>query len=81
MSNRLILLFSISLLLALKAAAKPAGIGGRVIDASGQPVSLASVLLLSATDYSLVSSTLTDQKGEYDLTPAPAGNYFFGYLI
>ncbi|MBL7691237.1 MAG: TonB-dependent receptor [Flavipsychrobacter sp.] len=75
MSKRLIFLFSISLLLALKVAAKPAGIGGRVIDASGQPVSLASVLLLSATDSSLVSSTLTDQKGEYDLTPSPAGSY------
>ncbi len=48
---------------------------GRVADEAGKPVSFASVILLAATDSVVAATELTDEKGEYHLTPAANGSY------
>jgi len=68
-------LFFTVLLLLSATTALAATISGRVTDETGKPVSLASVLLLNASDSSLVKTELSDEKGEYLLTPSGNGIY------
>ncbi len=67
----LLLLISLS----LSATAHTGSISGRIIDNTGKPLSLVSVLLLNASDSVLVKTELTDEKGEYHLTPSADGNF------
>lgn len=74
MSTRIRSLAHTLFLLCLSSAASLAGsISGKVIDEAGKPVSLASVMLLRATDSLLSKTELTDEKGEYHLTPSEEG--------
>lgn len=50
-------------------------ITGKVLSADGQPLPFASVLLLQATDSSLVTGTVTETDGRYELTARAAGEY------
>jgi hypothetical protein len=76
MSTRYLSLFTFLFLYAVQTATAHTGrISGRVTDDLGKPVSLVSVLLLSIADSELVRTALTDEKGEYALTPANAGAY------
>lgn len=53
-----------------------AGVKGRIMEESGKPISFASVMLLRAADSALVKMELTNEKGEYLLTPVPDGTFF-----
>lgn len=68
-------LFSALAIALLPSLIYAASLSGRVIDEHGTPLKLASVLLLSATDSALVKTELTDEKGEFVLTPIAAGSY------
>jgi hypothetical protein len=57
------------------AAARTGSLSGKVIDAAGKPVTDASIILLNARDSSFIKSELTNEKGEYLLTPLPDGAY------
>ena len=75
MSNHIFCLFFILLSLQLHTAqARTGSVSGRVTNETGKPLSLASVLLLSQ-DSVLVKTELTDEKGEYLLTPVTEGCY------
>ncbi|MCF8448824.1 MAG: TonB-dependent receptor [Taibaiella sp.] len=63
------------LLLLPSAAILAGGISGRVTDDAGKPVIFASVLLLGSSDSALVKTELTNEKGEYHLTPVDDGTY------
>ncbi|MBX2905361.1 MAG: TonB-dependent receptor [Taibaiella sp.] len=52
-----------------------ASLSGKVLDEHGAPLKLASILLLSVTDSALVKTELTDEKGEFLLTPVSPGSY------
>lgn len=72
------LLFPLSILFSLTvnmAAARTGSISGHVLDANGKPAVFASVLLLRDNDSALVKTELTNEKGEYDLTPVDNGTY------
>lgn len=69
------LVAAISFLCLQSFAAHAGSVSGRVADETGNPVALASVLLLNASDSSLVKTELTDKKGEFLLTPVTDGSY------
>lgn len=48
---------------------------GQVLNAQGQPLEFATVLLVQATDSTLVRSTLTDLRGQFVLAGVPVGAY------
>ena len=50
-------------------------INGTVRDDSGNPLAYANVLLLHATDSSLVKGTITAEDGKFILEPVPSGDY------
>jgi hypothetical protein len=76
MSTRSFLFFLLLVLpLAQSAVARTGAISGRIADDLGKPVSLASVLLLRAADSTLVRTELTDEKGEFLLTPSADGDF------
>src|SRR5215217_1423343 len=50
-------------------------IHGLVVDATGQPVPQANVLLLHATDSALVKGMVTNTSGTFSFTNIPAGTY------
>ena len=60
----------------LTAMGRPGNITGKVLDDMGKPVVFASVLLLRDGDSSLVKTEITNEKGEYDLTPVANGSYY-----
>ncbi|WP_345080617.1 TonB-dependent receptor [Nemorincola caseinilytica] len=69
-------LFPALIIIGLSAAVSRAGsVSGKITNEAGQPVSLASVLLLRATDSVLAKTELTDEKGEYHLTLIADGSY------
>lgn len=59
----------------IMAEARPGSLFGRVVDETGKPVVFASALLLREGDSSLTLTELTDEKGEYRLTPPADGRY------
>lgn len=74
--NRLSRCFIFLLLpLCFSAATFAASVSGRVTDDHGMPLKLASILLLSAADSTLIKTELTDEKGEFVLTPVANGTY------
>jgi Outer membrane protein beta-barrel family/Carboxypeptidase regulatory-like domain/TonB-dependent Receptor Plug Domain len=76
MSRSLIpLLFVLFSVYAHTAAARTGTISGRVTDGNGKPLVFASVLLRNGIDSSLIKTELTDEKGEFTLTPVADGNY------
>jgi outer membrane receptor protein involved in Fe transport len=52
-----------------------AGISGRIADETHQPVSYANVLLLSATDSSLVKGAFSEDDGSFSINAIGSGNY------
>lgn len=54
-------------------------VSGRLTGAAGQPIPFANVLLLKATDTSLVKAALTDEKGDYLIQHASPGKYFLRF--
>jgi hypothetical protein len=60
---------------ATSAAARPGSISGKVLDKDGKALSFANVILLRYPDSSLVKTELSDEKGEYLLTPVADGAY------
>jgi hypothetical protein len=50
-------------------------VSGRLTVADGSPVPFATVMLVNATDSALVRSSLSDEKGVFTLSLAPAGTY------
>jgi hypothetical protein len=63
------------------AAARTGGVSGTVSDEVSKPVPFASVLLLRATDSALIKTELTDEKGEYHLTPVADGSYVIKIVL
>ncbi|MES2701912.1 MAG: outer membrane beta-barrel protein [Bacteroidota bacterium] len=81
MATRLFYLFSIVFFMQLHTAtARPGGLSGRITDDAGKPLPLVSVLLLSG-DSVLVKTELTDEKGEYHLTPVADGKYSIKVML
>ncbi len=70
------ILFMSLVLCSQNAAARTGGISGRVLDGMGKPVVFASVLLLHEGDSALIKTEITNEKGEYELTPVANGNYY-----
>ncbi len=70
-SRFIILLFVFISGFAHVATARVGSASGRVVDEGGKPLVFATVLLLNAGDSAVVKTTLTNEKGEYDLTPLP----------
>jgi outer membrane receptor protein involved in Fe transport len=51
-------------------------IAGKLIDRnSNQAVSFANVVLLKASDSTLIRGTISDENGAFHISPAPEGNY------
>jgi len=50
-------------------------IGGKVLNAKGEPLSFANVLLLKAGDSVLVQGTITEENGRFLLENIPTGRY------
>ncbi len=61
--------------------ARTGAISGRVLDEGGKPVSFASIVLFGYGDSAVVKTELTDEKGEFQLTPVANGNYFVKALL
>jgi hypothetical protein len=81
MNTSVFSLFSTALLAFAAPAVSRAGIvSGRVSNDAGQPIAAASVLLLRSTDSALIKTELTDEKGEYHLTPIPDGKYLISVV-
>ena len=57
------------------AATGAGSISGKVVDDSGKPVRFASILLMHASDSGLVKTELTNEQGEYLLTPVTGGTF------
>ena len=82
MKNHLfLLLLTLSTAGTFSAAARTGGITGKVTNEGGQPVSLASVLLLNAADSALIKTELTNENGAYDLGTVANGNYIVKVLL
>jgi hypothetical protein len=76
MHHHLIQLFLSVIFIGMPTFTAAAGsISGRVTDEHGKPVALASIMLLNAADSSLSRTELSDEKGEYQLTPATEGQF------
>jgi len=76
MSTRRIRSFlTLLFLLTATRSALAGSISGHIADDAGKPLPLASVLLLKVSDSTLVKTELTDEKGEYVLTPVANGTY------
>lgn len=72
-----ILLFSLTIMTAQLAVAQKFSIKGEILDTVGKPLPSATVLLLSATDSSLVNFGVSDAQGIFELkSVAPAGYLF-----
>ena len=63
------------------AAARTGGISGQVTDDAGKPLGFASIILLHASDSGLVKTELSNEKGEFDLTPLGNGDYLVKVLL
>lgn len=57
-------------------AQNPGQISGLVLDAEGNPLPFANVLLYSTQDSAMVKAGFSGEDGRYILTPIPAGNYW-----
>ncbi|MBS1773529.1 MAG: TonB-dependent receptor [Bacteroidetes bacterium] len=69
------LFFILFLLLApLQLLAKPGEVKGRVLDDAGSPI-VVNIALFKAGGNTLVKADLTDEKGAFELTNIPDGNY------
>ncbi len=66
---------SLFLLLLAKVAIAQHSVSGLVRDASGKPLQFATVLLITASDSSLVRGDLSAGAGDYSFENIPAGNY------
>ena len=62
-------LFSITLLPA------QTQVQGRIVDAQGEPLALANILLLTATDSSFVKGAIADEQGTFRLSNLKQGAY------
>ncbi len=56
-------------------AANAQKISGSIRDTQGKPVEIATILLLNATDSTMVKGAVTDLDGNYEMERAAAGNY------
>jgi outer membrane receptor protein involved in Fe transport len=54
-------------------------IKGQLLDAQSEPLSYANVLLLEATDSTLIKGTVTDDAGLYTLKNIDKGNYLLSF--
>lgn len=75
------LVFSLFLLYGNTAAALTGSISGKVLDEAGKPVVFASIMLLRAADSATVKTEVTNEKGEYALTPVPDGTYMLKVVM
>jgi hypothetical protein len=73
---RIFTLFLLSTLSCFSAFAQSGSVTGKVLDPEGNAVSFANVLLLSASDSSLVKAGFSNDKGIYLLAPVTEGEYF-----
>lgn len=73
MARYLLLVFILISAFTQQAVARTGRISGRVINTSGLPVPLATVLLASGPDSTLLRTELTNEKGEYTITPTQEG--------
>ena len=72
--KRLALLFTI--LLSLSVKAQQGSVKGKLKDTlSNQPIAAATITLMTRTDSTLVSFTMSDIKGDFQLTGIPNGQY------
>lgn len=73
--------FTLFLTCLLYGVSLAAGVSGRINDASGHPISFANVVLLRVADSALIKTELTDEKGEFLLTPIADGSYFVKVVL
>ena len=73
--------FTLLVINSLPALARTGRLSGKVSDAGGKPISYANIILLNASDSSLVKTELSDEKGEFDLTPIANGNYVVKVML
>ena len=69
------ILLSMFLLSALCGYAQKGRISGKVMDSKRQPMAYATIMLLQASDSSLVKGAISDSLGSYQLENIPLGNY------
>jgi hypothetical protein len=63
------------------AEARAGGVSGKVADEGGKPVPFASVLLLRMPDSGLIRTELSDEKGEFAITPVADGDYLVKVIM
>jgi hypothetical protein len=68
-------LFSIVFLLANTAYSRTGTISGHITDEHNKPLPFVNVILLKTTDSTLVTAQLTNEKGDFQLTPADTGSF------
>ncbi len=49
---------------------------GQILDSSGKPLELATVMLLNSKDSTFLKGAVSDEKGKYELLGVKSGNYF-----
>ena len=69
------ILLSMFLLTALCSYAQTGQISGKVVDKQDQPMEYATIMLLQASDSSLVKGAISDSLGSYQFENVPLGNY------
>lgn len=79
------ILLSMFLLTCLCSYAQKGRVSGKVVDTNGQPMEYATIMLLQASDSSLVKGAVSDSLGHYLFEQVPSGNYHIsagmvGYL-
>lgn len=65
------------LLVSVTTLAQNSGVNGVVQDAmNGEPMEFASVAIYHTSDSSLVTGTVTDSSGHFQINKLPRGDYF-----
>lgn len=82
MKNALLHIYFLALIVCGgSATARTGSVSGRVTDDTGKPITFASIVLLKTADSSVVKTDVTNEKGEYDLTPVASGSYFMKVVL
>ncbi len=76
MSYLLFLCVSLSGLSGISARPETGSISGKILDAEGQPLEFATILLYQAADSSLVKAEMSDADGHFSFQAVAAGDFF-----
>lgn len=85
MINRTIAIFyTLFFCSSFSAISRTGRVSGKITDQQGKPLSFVNVIMLHASDSSLATAQLTNERGDFQLTPTDTGAYiikmvFVGY--